>query len=70
MLEDIHRRDHVERVGWELVDLRIDDLGLQATLIGPPARELEQRRTDVRQGEFVAVAGGQDRTRVPEPESR
>ncbi len=40
MLEDIHRRDHVERVGWKPVGLQIDDLGLQATLIEPPAREL------------------------------
>ena len=47
MLEDIHRRDHVEGIGRKRGVFQIDELRRQASSLHAPLAESEQSRADV-----------------------
>jgi len=65
MLEDVHRRDHVEGIGWKRRVFQIDELRRQASSLHAPLAESEQSRADVGVGD-VEPMPGEEKTAGPD----
>ena len=55
MLEDVHRRDHIEGIGRKRRVLQVDELCRQAASLHAPTAESEQSRADVGVGDVKPV---------------